>query len=225
MSAIALPNRRVLVLNKLWTAVGVASIPRAVTLLFSTHKSGVNVGQPKARIIDPAADFQTYSWEDWSKIKPQEGEQVIRGVGASFRIPEVIMLTEYDKMPIQRVHFSRRTIYRRDDHKCQYCGDKVANEGTIDHIIPKSQGGGTTWENCILSCIDCNSQKADRTPEKAFRGNRINWKGPSPMKLLSVPKKPKFTLLKGDRGSMPKSWKTFLSEIYWQTELENDNKD
>ena len=225
MSAVALTSRRVLVLNKLWTAVGVASLQRAITLLFSTHKSGENIGQPKARIIDPALEFQTFTWDDWSQIKPKEGEQFIQGIGATFRIPEVIMLTDYDKLPIQRVHFSRRTIYRRDNYNCQYCGEKVGNEGTIDHVMPKSLGGGTTWENCVLSCIDCNSQKADRIPEKAFRGNRPKWKGPSPMKLLSVPKKPKFTLLKGDRGFMPKSWNSFLSDAYWNVELENDNKD
>ena len=222
----ALAHRKVLVLNKLWTAVGVATVQRAITLLFQVHQTGEHAGQPKARIIDPALDFQTFTWEDWSLLRPKEGEDVIRGIGANFRIPEIVMLTQYDKLPAQRVHFSRRTIYRRDNFTCQYCGHKVGTEGTIDHIMPRAQGGETTWENCVLACVTCNSQKANRTPEKAIRTKKdVDWKGPSPMKLLSVPKKPKFALLKGDRGTVPKSWTHFISEAYWNVELENNNKD
>jgi len=217
--SMVMSHRKVLVLNKNWCAVGVASLQRAITLLFSTHSTG----EPKARIIDPSVEFQSFTWEDWAAIRPSEGDDVIRGAGLDFRIPEVVMLTNYDKMPIQRVHFSRRTIHRRDGSTCQYCGDKVGTEGTIDHIIPRAKGGQTTWENCVLSCFACNSQKADRSLADAFRGNAKTWHGPSPMKLRSVPRKPKFALLKGDRGSMPKSWTSFISEMYWETELVNDN--
>lgn len=215
-------TKRVLVLNKLWTAIGVAPLDRAINLLFKSDD-----GEPKARIIDPACDFATYTWEDWSLLKPKDDELSIRGWGnVLYRVPEVIMLTTYDKLPAQRLHFSRRTIYRRDNFVCQYCGDKVGNEGTIDHVLPRAQGGETTWENCVLACVSCNSQKADRTPEQAVRTKKhLVWKGNSPMKLLSVPRKPKFALLKGDRGFMPKSWKHFISEAYWNVELDNDNKD
>lgn len=232
--SVALEHRKVLVLNKAWVPTGVSTLPDVITLLWRGDD------ECKAKIIDPTQEFQTFTWDDWSALKPRDGEDVIRGVGRSFKIPEVIMLTGYDKMPVQRVHFSRRTIYRRDGHLCQYCGDKVGTEGTIDHVRPKSQGGPTTWENCVLACLQCNSQKADRTPELAIRpsgyvegGNGFYfhprdrdkvWKGASPMKLRSVPKKPRFTILKGDRQFVPKSWDAFISEIYWQCELENDNK-
>ena len=213
-------SNRVLVLNKLWTAVHVVSVREAITLLF-----GGEDGTDKARIIVPALDFQSFTWEDWAKLEPAPGEDVIHGIGQPFKIPEVIMLTSYDEQPQARTTFSRRTIHRRDHFTCQYCGDKVKNEGTIDHIKPRSQGGGTTWENCVLACVQCNSQKADRTPEKAVRTKNQRWKGPSPMKLLSIPKKPKFTL-RGDRGgTIPKSWESFVSESYWEVELINDNKE
>lgn len=220
-----LAHRKVLILNKLWAAVGVASLQRAITLLFSEHKSGEHIGQPKARIIDPTLDFQVFTWEDWSRLKPADGEAFIKGIHDNFRIPEVVQLTSYDRLPIQRVHFSRRTIYRRDNFTCQYCGLKVGNEGSIDHVLPKAQNGKTTWENCVLACVECNSQKADRTPEQAIKTKKdVNWRGASPMKLMTVPKKPKFALLKGDRGSIPHSWRSFISESYWSVELENDNK-
>jgi len=227
-------KRKVLVLNKCWTAIGVANLQRAITLLFSSHVDGQYIGEPKARIIDPALDFQTFTWEDWSKLRPKNDEDVIKGIGADFRVPEIIMLTQYDKLPQQRVHFSRKTIYRRDSFTCQYCKDKLSSELlTIDHILPRAKGGQTTWENCVLACVPCNKQKADRMLSDAYRGKKqadyhpikspMGWKGPSPMKLLSVPKKPKFSILRGDKAVIPKSWEHFVSLVYWQIELENDN--
>lgn len=225
---------KVLVLNKSWQAVDVTTIPRAIMKLFKVHEHGAHAGQPKARIIDPSMDFQTFTWDDWAAIEPKPGEDVIRGIGRDFRLFDVILLTDYDKTPSQRLHFSRRTIWRRDGMKCQYCGCKVSEkatyEGTIDHIIPKAQGGQTTWENCVLACIVCNSQKADRTPAEAVRPakqlpGRPAWRGPSPMKLRSVPVKPKLTILRGDRRHMRPNWKNFISESYWRVELENDNPD
>jgi 5-methylcytosine-specific restriction endonuclease McrA len=253
-----LANRPVLVLNKSWQTVGVQSLERAITLLFKEHEDGPHAGEPKARIIDPAMDFQTFSWEDWTRIAPKDGEDVIRGVGDDFRIPEVILLTQYDRMPTQRLQFSRREIHKRDKYTCQYCGDKVGSEGTIDHVLPSSMGGQTTWENCVLACFQCNSQKANRTceipnkphddellpiwtrlerslhgvvlatrPDKKKNPEAFKaWKGPSPMKLLTIPRKPKFAMVKGLRaGDRPKSWSHFVSEAYWNVELENDNED
>ena len=203
---VATANRKVLVLNKCWTPVAVVPMHRAVTLLFSEYKNG----EPKAKIIDPTTDFATYTWADWSALKPKEGEAFIQGVNAVFRVPEVLLLSKYDKMPQQRVHFSRRTIYRRDGNRCQYCGCRPGTEElTIDHVLPRAQGGITSWENCVLACVECNSRKANRTPEQAK------------MKLLSKPYKPKFTLFRGDYRV--KSWEHFLGEAYWNVELENDN--
>lgn len=234
MTAAMKMNRKVLVLNKCWTAIDVTELSNAIRLLFSYHEDGKHIGEPKARIIDPSMDFQTYTWADWTAIRPKDGEDVIIGCGAEFRIPEVIMLTEFDKMPQQRVHFSRKTIYRRDGCRCQYCGDKLtSDELTIDHVVPSSKGGLSTWENCCLCCTPCNRQKADRLLEDCYRGkkqgdydeikNPNGWKGPSPMKLLSVPKKPKFSIIRGDRATAPKSWSSFISTAYWEVELENDN--
>jgi 5-methylcytosine-specific restriction endonuclease McrA len=205
MSAVMSQNR-VLVLNKGWTAVGIATVERAFNLIMSEYANG----QPKARIIDPQ-DFQAYTWDDWSKITPKSDESVIHTARQSFRLPEVVLLSRYEKMPQQRVHFSRRTIYRRDNYTCQYCGCRPGSEElSIDHIVPRSRGGQTSWTNTVLACVKCNSRKADKLPEE------VGFKRPHPSK-------PKFNLLRGDRVTIPKSWNAFVSEAYWLVELQNDN--
>ena len=81
------------------------------------------------------------------------------------RVPEVVALAGYDRLPEAAVAFSRRNIFKRDHYTCQYCGVQPGTEElTIDHVIPRSQGGTSTWENCVLACVACNKQKADRTP-------------------------------------------------------------
>jgi 5-methylcytosine-specific restriction endonuclease McrA len=200
-------HRQVLVLNKCWTPVGVVGMERAVALLFGCYKNG----EPKARIIDPTSDFQTFTWADWSLLKPKEGEDFLRGVEVVFRVPKVILLSRYEKMPQQRVHFSRRTIYRMYHNVCQYCGKKYPTEElTIEHVVPRSRGGETSWTNCTLACVGCNARKANRTPEEAG------------MKLLTKPYKPKFSIFKGDQRI--KEWDAFLGEAYWSVELDNDMK-
>jgi len=224
MTSVAFENRKVLVLNKSWAPVGVRSLERAMGLLFATGKDN----QPKARILVPSEDFTLYTWDDWATIRPKNGEDVIHaGRGNTFRIPEIILLSHYNKMPHQRVHFSRRTIYKRDNFTCQYCGCKPGSEElTIDHVVPRAQGGLTEWTNCVLACVQCNSQKAARRPEQAFRHllskeQQKFWRGPSPMRAQN-PIKPKVALFKGDRAAIPKSWEHFISEAYWDVPLDND---
>ena len=214
MSEKLITNQKVLVLNKSWIAIGVITFKKAVNLLFKYHEDGPLFGQPKAKIIE-FGTYKAYSWDEWSKLTPTANDKIIKGVAGNFLMPEVIMLTSHDKTPSQKLSWSRRAIYKRDQGTCQYCGERVNDKWTIDHIIPKSRipkGQANSWVNCCLACPPCNSQKADRTPEEATRNNSKNWKGPSPMKLLSVPKKPKFSLFKEDRTTFLKSWLPFLAE-------------
>jgi 5-methylcytosine-specific restriction endonuclease McrA len=202
-------QKKVLVLNKGWKPVGIIGMQRAVSLLFSNYK-GTN--EPKARIIDPN-DFQQYTWEDWSKLKPKEGEGTVLSSTATFRAPLVILLTKFDRLPMHKVSFSRKTMWRRDDFTCQYCGIK-SPELTIDHIHPKSRGGKTTWDNCCLACVKCNMRKANRTPAEA----KMNFFFPN-----YKPTKPKYNFFKNDIVKC-KTWQQFLDAAYWSVELENDMK-
>lgn len=198
-----LTSNRCLVLNKSWNPVATVSLKRALIMLFSFH----NNGEPKAKIIDHET-FQTMSWDDWSKIKPSLTDEVIRSANLQFRIPEIILLTKYDKVPQPKLHFSRRTLYKRDEMTCQYCGNRPGSEElTIDHVTPRSQGGITSWDNCVLACFACNSKKANKTPEQAG------------MKLKSKPKKPNFNLFRYDTVKPVKSWSNFISEAYWNVKL------
>lgn len=204
---VAISQRKVLVLNKGWNPIGVMNLERAMGLIFGEYKNG----EPKARILE-VNDFTTYTWADWSKLKAGDGEAVIHGVHQNFKVPEIILLTRYSKFPQQRVNFSRRTIYKRDNNQCQYCGKKPGSrELSIDHITPKSKGGETSWTNCTIACTECNRKKADKTLEQAG------------MKLLNQPYKPRFSFYRGDYKC--DSWQAFLGEFYWLVELENDMKD
>jgi 5-methylcytosine-specific restriction endonuclease McrA len=208
MSAI-LTSNKCLVLNKNWTPVGTVTLQRAIIMLFSTYKDNT----PKARIVEPET-YQTFTWEDWSKIRPLATDEQIAGANLTFRVPEIILLSKYERLPKPKLHFSRRTLYKRDRLMCQYCGCQPGSEElTIDHVLPRAQGGLTTWENCVLACVECNRHKADRTPKQAK------------MTLLSEPKKPSHTLFRYDTLKPVKSWVAFLGESYWNVELENQNED
>lgn len=179
-------------------------------MLFSTYEDD---GQPKARIIEPES-YAALTWEDWSKLKPLATDEKIASANMFFRIPEIILLSRYEKLPKPKVQFSRRTLYKRDRMTCQYCGCQPGGEElTIDHVTPRSKGGETTWENCVLACVKCNRRKADKTLQE------------SGLKLIKHPKKPEVALFKYDTVKPVKSWQAFLGECYWNVELRNDNKD
>lgn len=198
MSAI-LTTKKVLVLNKNWTPVGTVTLERAITMLFSTYDDNV----PKARIIEPES-YQTFTWEDWSRLKPLATDEKIASANLHFKIPEIILLSRYEKLPKPKAHFSRRTLYKRDKMTCQYCGCQPGSEElTIDHVVPRAHGGLTTWENCVLACVDCNRKKADKTVKQAK------------MTLLKEPKKPDEKFFRYDVVKPVKSWEAFLGEAYW----------
>lgn len=211
---------KVLVLNKSWYAVGLVPLTKAINLLFSEYRDG----EPKARIITPPpkGDYEIWDWKDWSKLKIEKGEDGIISCSQIYKIPEVLLLSKYNSIPKQRVNFCRRTIWKRDNYTCQYCGKKPKeDECTLDHIIPKSMGGATNWTNCVLACYKCNSQKANRKPEDAIKPKNSlkEWIGPSPMKLLKTPKKPNYSVVK-EKIKILDTWKHWLDAAYWNTTLE-----
>jgi len=190
-------QRPTLVLNRNWQPVNVATVARALVLLWNES----------ARVVDPQ-DYQTFSWEDWSKLRPQHGEAFVQAIRFRVRAPEVITLTEYDRLPSAAVTFSRRNIFKRDRYVCQYCGSQPGSEElTIDHVVPRAQEGDSRWENCVLSCVDCNHRKADRTPQQAG------------MRLRKQPVRPVWKPLYAAHDVRIESWSKFVSEAYWNAEL------
>ncbi len=196
----AVLKRPTLVLNRNWQPIGVASVSRSLVMVWNDT----------ARIVDPA-DYSLYTWDDWSQLKPADGEPVIRTVRFEMRVPEVISLTRYDRFHRRTVPFTRRNLFRRDRFMCQYCGASPGgNELTIDHVLPRSRGGNTSWENCILACVRCNHRKANRTPTEAH------------MAIRKHPEQPQWNPVYAARNIKVESWERFLSEAYWNIQLEDD---
>jgi 5-methylcytosine-specific restriction endonuclease McrA len=190
-------RRPALVLNRSWQPVNVASVARALVLVWN--------GQ--ARIVDPHS-FQLMEWHDWTRLTPEEGAPFIQAVKQRICMPEVIALNRYDRMPTSAVTFSRRNIFKRDRYTCQYCGSQPNNDAlTVDHVVPRAQGGNSHWENCVLACLSCNGRKADRTPEQAK------------MRLRKAPVRPLWKPLYTDHVGRIASWSKFISEAYWTAEL------
>lgn len=161
-----------------------------------------------AKIVDPV-DYQLYDWSDWSKLVPDQDEPFVQAVRQRIRVPEVVTLTKFDRMPTQAVTFSRRNVFKRDKYTCQYCGKRPGSEElTIDHVVPRAQGGQSSWTNCVLACFECNSRKADRTPKQAQ------------MRLQSEPVRPAWKPVYAERMTRMESWSKFISEAYWNVELE-----
>lgn len=191
-------QRPTLVLNRNWQPVNVATVARALILLWNES----------ARVVDPS-DYQLYDWHDWSKLVPQRDELFVQAVSLRLRVPEVVTLTEFDRVPTAAVTFSRRNVFKRDRFACQYCGKQPgSDELTIDHVVPRAQGGVSSWTNCVLACVACNKRKADRTP------------GQAQMRLRKEPVRPTWKPVYSEHVTRMESWSKFISEVYWTTELQ-----
>lgn len=194
----AVLQRPTLVLNRNWQAVGVATVARALVKVFADG----------ARVVDPD-DYRQYTWEDWSAQQPEDDELFVQTCRFRLRVPEVITLRDYDRVPINSVTFSRRNVFKRDRFTCQYCGCQPGSSDlTIDHVVPRAQGGTSTWENCVLACVECNGMKADRTPVQAG------------MKLRNEPTRPNWRPMYASDGVRIDSWQKFINEAFWNVELE-----
>jgi len=207
---------RTLVLNKGWQAIATVPVVRALKSVF----------RDRAKIVDTET-FEMLSWADWLERKsvPHDAKVIGTAYIHTTRIliekPAVITLSKYRGFPRAQVSFSRRALYDRDNGMCQYCGKHLSRgtrdengskEVTIDHVVPVSRGGQTTWENCVLSCLKCNHQKGDRSLEE------------SGLILLKDPKQPTRTqsILKG--VALHPEWSKFISKEIEEISISGKNE-
>ncbi|MCU0698486.1 MAG: HNH endonuclease [Myxococcaceae bacterium] len=176
-----------LVLNRSYQPVARIPWQRAITLLF--------LG--KVELVE--------SYED----------QTIRSVSFEVKVPSVV---RFLRMLVRRkpvLRFSRENVYARDQGRCQYCQRRVTRaEATYDHVLPRAQGGRTTWENIVIACVPCNQAKGGRTPEQARMPLKVK-----PVKPTKLPDSLRLTF-RFEKG-MPESWQTWLRDLtYWHGSLE-----
>jgi 5-methylcytosine-specific restriction endonuclease McrA len=200
-------NSHVLVLNKMWQAIRVVDARRAFSLLCRDMAEVIRVDD---------GSFTGYDFESWTDLSAAQEQfdsqqyEWVWTVRMHLAVPKVIRLLGYDRLPRQEVKLNRRNIFARDANTCQYCGKhSPTSELSLDHIVPRTQGGESTWENLVCCCVRCNARKGGRTPQQAH------------MALIRKPVRPKRNpvinlRLGNDRYA---SWKAFLDNAYWSVEL------
>jgi 5-methylcytosine-specific restriction endonuclease McrA len=207
MTAAAALDEKVLVLNRLYTAIRVVSARRAFVMLCK------NVAEVIAVENGQYLNYDFATWTELAELQKQfepTAYSWVRTPRIEIAVPKVIRLLGYDRMPRQEVKLNRRNIYARDHNMCQYCGGKFSTrELTIDHVVPRVQGGEHTWGNLVCACVKCNSRKGGRTPTQAH------------MKLIKQPYKPKRSPVISLRLGQDKysTWRAFLNDAYWTVEL------
>jgi len=200
-------NCNVLVLNRHYMAIRVIGARRAFSLLFRNQAEVVALEEGHY------FNYDFHSWCEVSQFKrdfePQDHDWVAT-VAFDIAVPRIIRLLGYDRLPRHHVKFNRRNIFARDSNRCQYCGKRFPSRDlTLDHVVPRSHGGKSTWKNIVCACVRCNVKKGGRTPQQAS------------MNLVKEPRQPKRNpLIHVHLGHQRyRSWKQFLDHAYWSVEL------
>jgi len=202
-------DAKVLVLNRLYTAIRVIDARRAFTLLVKEIAEVIAVED---------GQYVNYDFQTWAEIGElqrrceHDAHDWVHTARFTIAVPKVIRLLGYDRFPREQVKLNRRNIYARDANRCQYCGSRFSTrELTLDHVVPRVQGGENSWKNLVCACVRCNARKGGRTPDGAG------------MKLIRRPIKPRRNPAITIRLGSPKyqTWKAFLDEAYWTVELKD----
>src|SRR6516225_1718371 len=173
----------VLVLNRNWQAINVRTPQEAFCMMATNVATGLDI-----EYADPADPFCTLhsplftprAWEEWITLPIREQDEAVHTVRGQIRVPTVIVAVNYAKVPKKRPKLCARAIRERDGNRCQYTGRRLRpDEGSLDHVVPRSRGGEDAWENLVWSAKEVNQRKADRLPHEAG------------LKLLSVARAPK----------------------------------
>lgn len=198
-------NDPCLVLNRNWVAFTFMPVSTAIC----------NVMREMATILDPD-NYYLMPFDEWLEthqpalddkgqvVQSQDDEtRWIKTTRGHIQAPSVIVLKKYGEIPPRKMTFNRPNLYKRDEYTCQYCGDEfTGSDLTIEHVMPRSRGGPTTWENCVAACSGCNRRKADMTPKEAR------------MKLRKEPARPQLKYeIPVPRTGVKAAWMPFLSKV------------
>ena len=195
-------NGSVLVLNRFYMAVHVVSVRRALVLLYRDLAEVINVEDGQYYNYDFSAWLEMSEFQMADPENQYDDSDWIRSVNFSLMVPRVVRLNFYDKVPRLTLRFNRRNLFARDSNTCQYCSKKLPlSQLSFDHVIPKSRGGKTTWENVVCCCLKCNGKKSDSLLREVG------------MKLIRKPLRPRQNPVLSVKLDNPKYeiWRTFLS--------------
>lgn len=185
----------VLVLNRNWQAINIRTPQDAFCQMATNVATGLD--------IEGENHIRPVTWEEWIPLPIRDGDNAVQTARGAIRVPTVIVAVNFAKVPKKRPKLSARNIRERDGNRCQYTGRLLdPDEGSLDHVVPRSRGGIDTWENLVWSAKDVNQHKADRLPHEAG------------LKLLTIPRAPKekpvTAFLRNFHGVA--EWKLFLMD-------------
>lgn len=183
----------VLVLNRNWQAINVRTPQDAFCQMATNVATALD--------IEGESSIRPVTWDEWITLPVREGDQAVRTARGAIRVPTVIVAVNYARVPKRRPKLSARTIRERDGNRCQYTGRLLRpEEGSLDHVLPRSRGGADSWENLVWSCKQVNSKKGDRLPHEAG------------LTLLATPRAPKelpaSALIRNSHGVA--EWRLFI---------------
>ena len=192
-------SAQVLVVNRNLQAVHITTARRAFVLMFTDV----------ARALD--ASWVAHEFDAWASLPVGDGPTIGTSRGP-IRVPRVIQLVGYDRMPRTTIRLTRRNIFLRDGYTCQYCARRgTTRDLNLDHVMPRSRGGPMSWENVVCSCRVCNLKKGGRTPPEAN------------MRLLRRPVRPRWSpvLALAFSPGRPAEWEPFLASLPGARELQS----
>lgn len=166
-----LTKATVLVLNRNWQAINVRTPQEAFCQMATNVATGLE--------IEGKDHIRPVAWKEWITLPVRDQDEAVQTVRGPIRVPTVIVAVNFAKVPKKRPKLNARTIRERDQNRCQYTGRLLRpEEGSLDHVVPRSRGGRDTWENLVWSAKEVNQRKADRLPHEAG------------LRLLSAPRAP-----------------------------------
>jgi 5-methylcytosine-specific restriction endonuclease McrA len=183
----------VLVLNRNWQAINTTTPALAFCQMSTDVATGLDICGVEHMVPTP--------WSEWRDLAVRDEDFSIGTPGGRLRVPTVLVLANFARVPLKRPKFSVRNLWERDGGRCQYTGRELApGEGNIDHVLPRSRGGDTSWENCVIADRRVNTRKADKTPAEA---------GLSLLKPPRTPREVPVTLMLKNRHGIS-DWDPFL---------------